>query len=156
MKKWQKETLLAALLLMLPLILLYWNCSPTDEFVDINVHDFYIVIDPEMAVSAVFTILYFPLYLVRALVGRFSNSFVNIVLMLLTIAMAAVLWYLIEMLELIYSAGTTIYPPLSEPPQEIPEREPPVDYVYLYIFQVLLALLFTFTLYKTIKKPQQQ
>lgn len=152
MKGWVKETLLAVVLLMLPIILLCWNSSPTDEFVDINVHDVYFVVHPAMAVSAVFMILYFPLYLVRAIISRFSNSFVNIVLMVFTIAMTYILWYIIEILELIYSAGTITYPPLSGPPQEIPEREPPVKYIYLYIFQVLLVLLFAFTLYRTIKK----
>lgn len=155
MTRWVKETLLAAILLILPIVLLCRNSSSTEEFVDINVHDVYFVIDPAIAVSVVYTLIYFLLYLVRALVGNFRNSFVNIVLMVLTAALIVVIWYLNKTVEYMSAGGWTIYPPLSGPPQEIPPSEPVIDMTNIIILQVILLLLFSFTMYKTLRKPKQ-
>lgn len=155
MKRWHKETLLAALLLILPTLLLYRDGFSAGEIIDINIHDAYFVADRNIALLAVFAIVSFPVYLVRAMSGRFRHLAVNGILMALTITMIVLLWYVEKMIEFVYDGGWTIYPPLSALPQEIPERESPVHIAYIYICQALLLLLFAFTLYRTIKKPMR-
>lgn len=166
MKRWIKELLWLTGLISLSIVSVYLMNRGYDESigtdymtVSIGIHDTYFVIESHYFAGAVFAILMFVVYLLRTLISRFRNNTLNCLLIIGTILSTLLLTFVIHLNELFsVEGGWTIYPPLSAQPNvvEIEERTFLMDGVYLYIFQVILMILLTYTAYRTAKNSIQK
>ena len=89
----------AGLFLVLTLILFGIDGFNIDSTFDINIHDTYFVIANVHLVLLLFVFIFFTVYLLRAVRNRFKNITANLILIIVTILVAAVLGKTIGMLD---------------------------------------------------------
>ncbi|MGB2759517.1 MAG: hypothetical protein WBC58_06130 [Maribacter stanieri] len=89
----------AGLFLVLTLILFGIDGFNSDSTFDINIHDTYFVIANVHLVLLLFVFIFFTVYLLRAVRNRFKNITANLILIIVTILVAAVLGKTIGMLD---------------------------------------------------------
>ena len=159
MKRWIKESLWLAGIIGLSVLSVYLMNREYDESigtdyttVSIGVHDTYFVMESHYFAGAVFAILMFVVYLLRALISRFSNNTLNYLLIIANILFTLFLTFVIHLNEQFsVEGGWSIYPPLSAQPNvvEVEEKNFLVDGAYLYALQSIMMLLLAYTAYKT-------
>ena len=89
----------AGLFLVLTLILFGIDGFNSDSTFDINIHDTYFVIANVHLVLLLFVFIFFTVYLLRVVRNRFKNITANLILIIVTILVAAVLGKTIGMLD---------------------------------------------------------
>ncbi|SFR64121.1 hypothetical protein [Maribacter stanieri] len=89
----------AGLFLVLTLILFGIEGFNINSTFDINIHDTYFVIANVHLVLLLFVFIFFTVYLLRAVRNRFKNITANLILIIVTILVAAVLGKTIGMLD---------------------------------------------------------
>lgn len=117
--------------------------------IELNVHDSYFVVTPKDGLLEIGIITLFTVYLIRAIIGKFKNSFVNVVFL---IANAMLLFDTMvwegTFAEMAVFPGTMVYPPLSSGPQEIEGNIFAALYEVLFWVQLSLSVLLTFVAFR--------
>ncbi|MET0944255.1 MAG: hypothetical protein ABWY22_02485 [Flavobacterium sp.] len=86
--------------------------------IDINIHDTYFVIESSNILILITVFVFYFTYLMRMLFARFKNAVINYIFLFSNILIILVILYIIQAVKMIMILpGTTIYPPLSSPPQ---------------------------------------
>ena len=134
-----------------------------DSTLDINIHDTYFVITHFHIILLLGVLVFFGIYLIRALGKNFKNLTANLILMISTILMIIILNEISAIVEsfIQQTSGWTVYPPMSagegieEIAQEI-EQEIKVEEnnfgilsSVLFYTQVLLLIFLAYCGFKT-------
>lgn len=126
--------------LFINLLIFGFEGLTTNSTLNLNFHDTYLVIENTQFILFCSSIIFFGVYLIRALRRKFNNLAANLILMIFTILLVLVLIELISILELLnqQSSSWTVYPPLSD--QEIEPEVKPKENGLLLISNILFGI----------------
>ena len=120
MKPVFKESIWAIVLFIISYLIYnpYLIFTSESTTIDINIHDTYFVIESSNILIIITVFVFYFTYLMRMLFARFKNAVINYIFLFSNILMILVILYIIQAVKMIMILpGTTIYPPLSSPPQ---------------------------------------
>lgn len=153
-----KKELLWFLGTLLLVFVVYFGILGFDDFnllgdTDINMGDTYYVLPAWYLLVFLGAFVFFTIYIVRVLHGRFKNKVANIVFILSDILLIVCFTGLISIVSQMRELpGTTVYPPLSSPPIKHTGNIWNVVYYVLYGFQAAFLLLLVLTMFKSFRK----
>ena len=124
------------------------NFAKTSETIAINIHDTFFVIANFYISLLIATVVLFPIYGLRSLLGRFKQSIPNIILLISNILLIFMFTMILSLIDHIrISPGTTEYPPLSsQPVQHVGNIWDSIYYGILFI-QICLVFFLAFSAY---------
>ncbi len=118
MKNYQKEIVWFVVLCLISILLsFYMGIGFGSHSIDINLHDTYFLVKSNLFFFICCMLVFYPVYLVRILIGRLENLIANCIFLTLNFLLTLVMVFgTIFQYKL---AGETIYPPLSAVPVEV-------------------------------------
>lgn len=159
MKPVFKEIIWATVLLIISYLIYNPHLIFTSETttIDINIHDTYFVIESSNILILITVFVFYFAYLIRMLFARFKNTVINYIFLLSNFFMILVILYIIQTVKtLMVLPGTTIYPPLSSPPQVHQGNDLERYYDFFIKVEIVFILTFIFTSIKIMINNKQK
>lgn len=163
MKKISNLLLTETKWLILSLVLTFFSAliifgrSIFSEYVDLHIHDTYLVISALFFTLPLFFLINFLIYFIRTLKYRFSNSIINLILLLSGLLLILFISLLIHTIPPQFQTGWTVYPPLSGLKENSPSLFDQARIIIsgiALIIQVFISVILLYTTYRWWKARQ--